>query len=168
MQCLTQYYYYCYTPTGPHIRNILLLLHIETLSLRKPAKLCMSANTEWKVVRKLAITPLTIKDSHDKNETCKNERIFYSICAFKHSNLVFNCISSIVLLSTLKLHLTFIDLDETKLYSQWLKICCTVTSWRIRFMHKYIFIPAEVVKYFIVHCTCVEAQNVLNSLFTLK
>ena len=74
MQCLSYYYYsktFRHALTGPHIRNV---VHIETLSLRKPAKLCVLVCVQilcgTTLVRKLAITPLTIKDSNDKDETC--------------------------------------------------------------------------------------------------
>ena len=65
-------------------------------------------------VRKLSITPLTIKDSHDKNETCKNKDISFYLC-FQIIQIQYLIAFHVKELSDVKLHLTFIDLDEGEL-----------------------------------------------------
>ena len=140
-------------------------------------------------VRKLSITLLTIKDSHDKNETCKNKKILYSISVLPYiSNSVFNCISSQVQLSQCLVAFTFIGSNEdmvsfvpesnlyvdqsynilnAKMYSgikgtvNQFTTCCTIVNYKLDF----VFLSHAVIKGHTFHEKLYVTDDILSPKF---
>ena len=113
-------------------------------------------------VRKLSITLLTIKDSHDKNETCKNKRYFtqfeffptfqiQSLIAFQVKYSFPNCKLHLHLLIQMKIWYVFVPKDNlyvdqsynvlnAKMYFgskgavNQFTTCCTIVNYKLDFV----------------------------------